>query len=156
MEQQQPQQEEPLPTQDEQQQQQNAPPHPPGDDRRLIADVLRRSERIPAMPSTLPLTVRALLHEWQDRRLGEFEQCNKRHWQPRTRQQYSKRLYFYKRIAQKAQTYRGTVSYELKLARAATELDHVRSGRTMAAFLRALKVLDPETRRRNRGGGVGG
>ena len=117
----------------------------------LIDDIMtptQTTQRVPTMPAALPRTVTALLHEWEELRLGRLENSNKSEWQAKTRQQYSKRLYLFRRILRNAERYHDNMDNRDKLFRAAYELDQERGGRTLAAYYKALKAMDPATRRR--------
>jgi hypothetical protein len=126
-----------------------------------INDHLRRYPMNPIVPSKWPKNVNDFMAEWTTLKHSQFiNATNKRDWGQATRNNYSMRLYLYKRILTKAQSYRSDATAEQRIILATSFFNNeqISLGLSLKQYFLRLKKEDPNTKQRARDptGGRGG
>ena len=117
---------------------------------------LRNIEYIPPFPTPLPKSFVELLHQHSAYGLREYHNVAKRHWPTNMQNAFSKRVYLFQKILEKAgrmQGGGGAAGVETRLLIAAEELDRERGNTKLPKYLQHLKRNDPSVRKRRRGQG---
>ena len=110
--------------------------------------------RVPPFRDELPGTLLELLLEHQRLNLSSYKTAKKTHWHPNKKVQYSRRMYLYSKIEEKANNpnFRSHLTnMNRRLNEAARELDDDRrmlNDMTLPAFLKHLKSTDRNVRKR--------
>jgi hypothetical protein len=109
---------------------------------------LRPTERVPNIPSQLPNSMLTVLIQHQQNELSSFEVPSKKHWPQSLRLRFSKRLYLYKILRQRATRQQGS-SEDERMRNAALAMDQEKGASTsMNDYLKELKSRDPSIKSR--------
>ena len=124
-------------------------PNPP-DGQRNVNDALRNTLQGPIIPRTLPKTIESFLQEHNSYRLEQYRYCDKGHWEPYARNSFSRRLYLYDRIIQRAQHLRG--EFEQRKTTAARQMDAELCSKALSVdkYIKYLKSNDATIKKRKR------
>jgi len=112
-----------------------------------VNTALHGQPRIPHIPAKLPEGWLQFLQTWRNSDLSAFEHGRKNHWNAALRMRYSRWLYLYRKICERASNLNGDRTWEQKQVYAAGRYDDERitSGRTLKQHMDHLKLHDPGT-----------
>jgi len=128
----------------------NVPPQNRARARISVNDALRNTPLAPAFPAQLPNSCIELLLQHELFRLNDFSLVAKKDWPSNIRLSYSRRMYLFRMIEEKAARSRQGGTAAEKREAAAKELDLLKGEKSMYQFLQQLKSHDTSTKKRKR------